>query len=116
MTGSRICPFALQVVVGHSPPRTWVHPGGPGATSILTRCDVEHACSLPERQRNRRVRDVVRESEREAAVTGRIVAHWHCGSCDVAGRDPASEPSCWNCGGPVTVTARPEQVWSESAD
>ncbi|MCH6169926.1 hypothetical protein [Pseudonocardia alaniniphila] len=49
-------------------------------------------------------------------MTARIVAHWHCGSCDVAGRDPESEPSCWNCGGAVTVTARPSQVWSESVD
>lgn len=36
-----------------------------------------------------------------------IVAHWSCDACDVEGRDAAIEPTCWNCGGPVTVTARP---------
>jgi hypothetical protein len=36
-----------------------------------------------------------------------VVTHWFCGSCDVEGRDPELEPSCWNCGGLVTVTARP---------
>jgi hypothetical protein len=39
-----------------------------------------------------------------------VVAHWYCGRCDVEGRDPATEPSCWNCGGTVTVTARPSVV------
>jgi hypothetical protein len=36
-----------------------------------------------------------------------VMAHWFCGDCDVEGRDFAAEPTCWNCGGDVTVTARP---------
>jgi hypothetical protein len=36
-----------------------------------------------------------------------IVAHWFCAACDVEGREAGSDPSCWNCGGAVTVTARP---------
>jgi hypothetical protein len=36
-----------------------------------------------------------------------VMAHWFCGDCDVEGRDVAAEPTCWNCGGTVTVTARP---------
>lgn len=36
-----------------------------------------------------------------------VMAHWFCGDCDVEGRDVAAEPTCWNCDGPVTVTARP---------
>jgi hypothetical protein len=31
---------------------------------------------------------------------------WICRRCEVLGADPAMEPECWNCGGPVTVTAR----------
>jgi hypothetical protein len=40
-------------------------------------------------------------------VAVQVVAHWFCGTCEVEGRDPESEPLCWNCGGSVTVTARP---------
>jgi hypothetical protein len=47
-------------------------------------------------------------------MAAQVVAHWYCGPCDVEGRDPASKPSCWNCGGAVTVTARPSLEWSES--
>jgi hypothetical protein len=41
------------------------------------------------------------------AVHVQVVAHWFCGECEVEGRDSATEPMCWNCGGAVTVTARP---------
>jgi hypothetical protein len=45
---------------------------------------------------------------KEAPVKNvQIMAHWFCGDCDVEGRDVATEPTCWNCGGVVTVTARP---------
>ncbi|MEV0698921.1 hypothetical protein AB0I53_13530 [Saccharopolyspora sp. NPDC050389] len=37
-----------------------------------------------------------------------ILTAWMCPGCDVAGRSaPENEPECWNCGGPVVVTARP---------
>jgi hypothetical protein len=37
-----------------------------------------------------------------------IMTAWTCETCDVAGRSPGpDEPTCWNCDGPVTVTARP---------
>jgi hypothetical protein len=36
-----------------------------------------------------------------------VVTHWFCRSCEVEGRDPELDPRCWNCGGSVTVTARP---------
>ena len=36
-----------------------------------------------------------------------VVTHWFCHSCEVEGRDPESDPKCWNCGGSVAVTARP---------
>jgi len=36
-----------------------------------------------------------------------VLAHWYCPVCEVEGRDPSTEPTCWNCGGDVTVTARP---------
>ncbi len=36
-----------------------------------------------------------------------VVAHWFCDECEVEGRDAVTEPTCWNCGGAVTVTARP---------
>jgi hypothetical protein len=49
-----------------------------------------------------------RLSVREAPVRSvQVMAHWFCGECDVEGRDVATEPTCWNCGGSVTVTARP---------
>jgi hypothetical protein len=50
-----------------------------------------------------------------STVAAQVVAHWHCASCDVEGRDPAAEPSCWNCGGTVIVTARPSLEWSDAA-
>ncbi|WP_214367796.1 hypothetical protein [Pseudonocardia sp. H11422] len=40
-------------------------------------------------------------------MTHQVTAHWTCAPCEVEGQDPEHEPSCWNCGGPVTVTARP---------
>ncbi|HLU59733.1 MAG TPA: hypothetical protein VKZ81_30100 [Pseudonocardia sp.] len=40
-------------------------------------------------------------------VPVQVMAHWFCGACDVEGRDAVTEPTCWNCGGAVTVTARP---------
>lgn len=36
-----------------------------------------------------------------------VLAAWHCTPCDVQGRSPDAELECWNCGGQVTVTARP---------
>jgi len=37
-----------------------------------------------------------------------IVAAWTCEECEVEGRSVEHErPRCWNCGGPVVVTARP---------
>jgi hypothetical protein len=37
-----------------------------------------------------------------------ILAAWHCDPCDVQGRSLVSDGvACWNCGGEVTVTARP---------
>jgi hypothetical protein len=36
-----------------------------------------------------------------------VMAHWFCSDCDVEGRDISAEPTCWNCGCAVTVTARP---------
>lgn len=41
-------------------------------------------------------------------MSTQTVAAWVCNPCDVAGRTPSTEePQCWNCGGPVIVTARP---------
>jgi DNA-directed RNA polymerase subunit RPC12/RpoP len=42
----------------------------------------------------------------------RIHVSWACPACEVGGQDPEPEdaetgPACWNCGGPVVVTARP---------
>ena len=34
------------------------------------------------------------------------IAAWECHRCEVAGRSPETEPRCWNCDGPVVVTAR----------
>jgi hypothetical protein len=31
---------------------------------------------------------------------------WACPACEVAGRSVDAEPRCWNCGGPVRVTAQ----------
>lgn len=37
-----------------------------------------------------------------------ILAAWICHACEVEGRSPVDENiACWNCEGPVTVTARP---------
>jgi hypothetical protein len=42
-----------------------------------------------------------------------IVTAYVCKVCDVAGQSPDNEPTCWNCGGPVSVTARPTLIqWS----
>jgi hypothetical protein len=43
-------------------------------------------------------------------VDTRVEVCWTCAPCEVEGRDVApdgAEPSCWNCGGPVVITARP---------
>jgi hypothetical protein len=41
-------------------------------------------------------------------LTHVVVAAWHCDPCEVQGRSLVDEAvECWNCGGPVTVTARP---------
>ncbi|MBB3085713.1 hypothetical protein [Geodermatophilus sabuli] len=41
----------------------------------------------------------------------RIEVVWTCRRCEVGGQDEqedgAVDPVCWNCGGPVVVTARP---------
>ena len=43
-----------------------------------------------------------------AAVSYVVVTAWECDACDVAGRSIGEpEVSCWNCDGPVIVTARP---------
>jgi hypothetical protein len=52
-------------------------------------------------------RFVVRDNVREAPVYVQVVAHWFCDECEVEGRDAVTEPTCWNCGGAVTVIARP---------
>lgn len=36
-----------------------------------------------------------------------IVTSWTCKPCDVAGRDVGENVTCWNCGGEVTITAKP---------
>ena len=37
-----------------------------------------------------------------------VVAAWHCDACQVQGRSPVEAGvECWNCGGPVTITAQP---------
>lgn len=44
------------------------------------------------------------------ATDQHIEAAWGCRSCQVDGRDPevpGQEITCWNCGGPVRVYARP---------
>ncbi|MGY1831339.1 hypothetical protein ACI8AA_13085 [Geodermatophilus sp. SYSU D01180] len=41
----------------------------------------------------------------------RVEVVWTCAPCEVGGQDVAEDgdddPTCWNCGGPVVVTARP---------
>jgi hypothetical protein len=44
-----------------------------------------------------------------------VFAQWLCRACEVEGRDVETEPSCWNCGGEVTVTARPRVLLIERA-
>ncbi|QUH01478.1 hypothetical protein HUO13_12235 [Saccharopolyspora erythraea] len=44
-----------------------------------------------------------------------VVTAWTCPDCDVAGRTPPeASPACWNCGGPVVVTARPTVPQAET--
>jgi len=45
----------------------------------------------------------------EAPVGPYVVATaWQCSTCEVEGRHlEPTEVTCWNCGGQVTVTARP---------
>ncbi|MGY1637423.1 hypothetical protein ACI78V_12305 [Geodermatophilus sp. SYSU D00742] len=44
-------------------------------------------------------------------MDSRIEVCWTCMPCEVGGQDAVDDdrpgPMCWNCGGPVTVTARP---------
>ncbi|SDX39731.1 hypothetical protein SAMN05660209_00391 [Geodermatophilus africanus] len=43
-------------------------------------------------------------------MESRIEVSWTCSPCEVAGQDAEAageRPTCWNCGGPVVVTARP---------
>jgi hypothetical protein len=44
-------------------------------------------------------------------VDSRIEVSWICPPCEVEGQDApefaGADPTCWNCGGPVVVTARP---------
>jgi hypothetical protein len=50
-------------------------------------------------------------------LESRIEVSWTCRMCEVEGQDAQAEgpdaqeveagPPCWNCGGPVIVTARP---------
>jgi hypothetical protein len=44
-------------------------------------------------------------------VDTQIEVSWMCRACDVGGQDAQAHlgalPDCWNCGGPVVVTARP---------
>jgi hypothetical protein len=40
-------------------------------------------------------------------MSSQIVVAWSCTACEVEGQDVADNPTCWNCGGAVTVTARP---------
>jgi hypothetical protein len=43
-----------------------------------------------------------------AAATHIVVAAWECDPCDVRGRSvPNPDVECWNCGGPVRITAQP---------
>jgi len=45
-----------------------------------------------------------------------VLSHWRCMLCEVEGRDAAAEPTCWNCGGQVVVTARPTVPLRPGAD
>ena len=37
-----------------------------------------------------------------------IMAAWYCDPCEVQGRSVVADGvACWNCSGPVAVTARP---------
>jgi hypothetical protein len=44
-------------------------------------------------------------------VDSRVEVSWTCRPCEVGGQDAqehaSTTPTCWNCGGPVVVTARP---------
>ncbi len=40
-------------------------------------------------------------------MSSQIVVSWSCTACEVEGQDTADIPTCWNCGGDVTITARP---------
>ena len=52
-----------------------------------------------------------RECTEERCVESRIEVSWTCRPCEVGGQDAEVDagdgPTCWNCGGPVVVTARP---------
>lgn len=54
-----------------------------------------------------RIPSVLTEAQEETAMSFQVVVHWVCAPCEVEGRDPGTDPSCWNCGHPVTVIARP---------
>lgn len=41
-------------------------------------------------------------------MSHRVSTAWECRACDVQGRSVEDDdPRCWNCDGPVVVTARP---------
>jgi hypothetical protein len=55
-------------------------------------------------------RDRTTNSSEERSVETRVEVCWSCTFCAVGGRDApedGADPCCWNCGGPVVVTARP---------
>lgn len=55
-------------------------------------------------------RDGMTNPSEERSVETRVLVSWSCTFCAVGGRDAPhgdEDPSCWNCGGPVVVTARP---------
>jgi len=55
-------------------------------------------------------RDSEANPSEEGSVETRVLVCWSCPFCAVGGRDApqgGEDPSCWNCGGPVVVTARP---------
>jgi hypothetical protein len=53
-------------------------------------------------------------------VQTRIEISWTCQPCEVEGQDAPGDggatPTCWNCGGPVVVTARPTVRGSPGPD
>ncbi|MGH3345002.1 MAG: hypothetical protein ACRDPK_19470 [Carbonactinosporaceae bacterium] len=46
-------------------------------------------------------------STRSSDIEHLVLTAWVCQDCDVEGRSASRDVQCWNCGGPVVVTARP---------